>query len=100
MAKVPDGFTTQLDDRMVAVAAKLATGGVFMLRRHYEDDENHPGMWVCSMEFGREAPDSPMAGGAGYGFGGTWEEAVDEALNRKHPEGEVIEATIDLGPDE
>jgi hypothetical protein len=36
--------------------------------------------WVAGIEFGREAVDSPMAGGAAYGLGATAEEAISSAL--------------------
>jgi hypothetical protein len=35
-------------------------------------------------EFGREAPDSPMAGGASYGIGDTIEEALVDVYNDLH----------------
>ncbi len=38
------------------------------------------GEWSCALTFGREAPDSPMAGGAAYGFGPTVDDALVEAL--------------------
>lgn len=40
-----------------------------------EDD----GEWIVAIEFGREADDSPMAGGAAYGAGSTMAEALDSA---------------------
>lgn len=38
------------------------------------------GEWYVAMEFGREAEDSPMVGGAAYGHGTTLEAALNEAL--------------------
>lgn len=35
-----------------------------------------PDGWAAGVEFGREAPDSPMAGGAAYGMGTTAAEAL------------------------
>jgi hypothetical protein len=32
-------------------------------------------------EFGREAPDSPMYGGASYGIGDTLDEALDQVID-------------------
>lgn len=37
--------------------------------------------WIAAMEWGREAPDSPMAAAAAYGAGDTAEEAM-RALDR------------------
>lgn len=35
--------------------------------------------WSVMAEFGREAPDSPMVGGAAYGMGDTLREALEPA---------------------
>lgn len=43
------------------------------------------GDWSVSAQFGREAPDSPMAGGALYGYGSTPQDAIQEALNDLSP---------------
>lgn len=41
---------------------------------------NRDGEWLIGCEFGREAEDSPMAGGALYGIGRTFEEAAASAV--------------------
>lgn len=63
-------------DRLNTIIAGLrqAGGGGFSLALH--DD----GQWMAATEFGREAPDSPMAGGASYGMGPTAHAAVDMVL--------------------
>lgn len=38
--------------------------------------------WLCALVFGREAPDSDMAGGAAYGTGETLSEALRAALDQ------------------
>lgn len=43
------------------------------------------GDWSVAVQFGREAEDSPMAGGALYGYGATAEAAVQEALDDLSP---------------
>ncbi len=43
-------------------------------------DEEAPMRWTASAEFGREAPDSPMRGGALYGSGETCREAIEDLL--------------------
>lgn len=46
-----------------------------------KDDTGKPRtLYVFSAEFGREAPDSPMAGGAVYGASDTLDAALHEAL--------------------
>lgn len=37
--------------------------------------------WVVGIEFGQEAPDSDMAGGAAYGMGDTMIEALQKAVD-------------------
>lgn len=37
--------------------------------------------WTVAIEFGREAPDSPMVGGAAYGVASDLREAVEQALS-------------------
>jgi hypothetical protein len=44
------------------------------------DPELEPTPWVVGSTFGREAEDSPMAGGAIYGAGAMLRDALDEAL--------------------
>ena len=39
------------------------------------------GGWVAACVFGREAPDSPMAGGAAYGDGDTADTALSQVLD-------------------
>lgn len=39
------------------------------------------GEWVVSAEFGKEAPDSPMAAGAAYGLGNTLRRALEVAAH-------------------
>jgi len=36
--------------------------------------------WSAMLNFGREAPDSPMAGGSALGSGDTAEEAIDGVI--------------------
>jgi hypothetical protein len=48
------------------------------------------GGWSAMLNFGREAPDSPMAGGSAIGAGDTALEAID---------GVISEAKIEVGPD-
>jgi hypothetical protein len=38
--------------------------------------------WVCAIEWGKEAPDSDIFGGAAYGTGSSMQEAIDQALNQ------------------
>lgn len=40
------------------------------------------GKWFTSLEFGREAEDSPMAGGAAYGVSATAEEAIRQIVEQ------------------
>lgn len=49
--------------------------------------------WLVSMEFGEEAPDSPMVGGAAYGTG----EHLREALLAPARDCRVIEKEVDNG---
>lgn len=37
--------------------------------------------WMAALEWGREAPDSPMAGAAAYGLGESASEAIDKMLD-------------------
>lgn len=50
-------------------------GGTFGLR--YDDEKKD---WSAAMEWGQEAPDSPMYGAAAYGLGETAKEAIDAML--------------------
>lgn len=43
------------------------------------------GSWSVSYEFGAEAPDSTMAGGAAYGTGSTLEVALSQAVGELAP---------------
>lgn len=52
-------------------------GGQFTIA-HDPDDETTP--WLIGSTFGREAEDSPMAGGAIYGVGKNLAMALDMAL--------------------
>jgi hypothetical protein len=54
--------TAQIMERL-AKHVEGAGGGVFGMAL------KESGEWVVSAEFGREAPDSPMVGGAAYGHG-------------------------------
>lgn len=58
-------------DALDRIIDTLEGGGNFGMGRK---DEN--GDWIAASEFGREAPDSPMAGGAAYGAGDTADEAL------------------------
>lgn len=42
--------------------------------------KNEDGTWMVGMEWGKEAPDSPMAGAAAYGLENTLYEALESAL--------------------
>lgn len=59
---------------------KTMDQGVVGVSRHGPDHPRSPNEWSIHMEFGREAEDSPMAGGAAYGMGDTLEEALNQAL--------------------
>jgi hypothetical protein len=50
-------------------------GGSFGLSYSPEREE-----WVVALEWGREAPDSPMAGAAAYGMDSVAAAAVEQAL--------------------
>jgi hypothetical protein len=39
------------------------------------------GPWMAALEWGQEAPDSPMAGAAAYGIGESASEACDQMLD-------------------
>jgi hypothetical protein len=39
------------------------------------------GLWTVAIEWGREAPDSPMVGAASYGMGATAGEALAAAVS-------------------
>lgn len=39
-------------------------------------------MWAVAAEFGRETEDSPVVGGAAYGMGGTWADALEQAASQ------------------
>lgn len=41
------------------------------------DPDSDSDFWLVGLEFGREAEDSPMAGGAAYGTGKTLAEAAE-----------------------
>lgn len=41
--------------------------------------DHHRAEWVVGLEFGQEADDSDMAGGAAYGTGDTYSEAMAQA---------------------
>lgn len=69
----------QLDYQLAAIAKFCRErGGAFSLG--YSDAS---GDWSAMLNFGREAPDSPMAGGSALGSGDTPEEClaglIDEA---------------------
>jgi hypothetical protein len=42
------------------------------------DDEDH--VWMIGMEWGREAPDSNMAGAAAYGLQDKFEDALNQVV--------------------
>lgn len=66
-------------DAMTKVLSTLdEQGGRFALAR---SDERG---WVAGLEFGREAPDSPMAAGAAYGTGDSALEAISRLAADLH----------------
>lgn len=51
----------------------------FLIGLGHDEDE-----WSISYEFGREAPDSPMVGGAAYGVDQDFEVAMRQVLDDLH----------------
>jgi hypothetical protein len=49
--------------------------------------QNRSDGWVCGLEWGQEAEDSPMVGAAAYGVGETIHEAITAALRESSPVG-------------
>jgi hypothetical protein len=45
-------------------------------------EDHHGSEWVVGYEFGREAPDSDMAGGAAYGMGPDLDSAVTQVTDQ------------------
>lgn len=68
-------LSTALIMERLAKHVEQAGGGVFGMALR----EN--GKWVVSAEFGREAPDSPMAGGAAYGLDKDLRRALETAAH-------------------
>lgn len=72
-----DGLTINLStgDKLLAMILYMesAGGGAFGV-----NVKN--GQWSTAAEFGSEAEDSPMAGGAAYGSGETLDECLDQML--------------------
>lgn len=65
-----------LEDKFAAVAKFCAENeGTFAL------GIGEKGGWSAMLNFGREAPDSPMAGGSALGSGDTAEEAIDGVIS-------------------
>lgn len=60
--------------RLLELVGELASPTQVVLSRVGPDG------WLCGIEFGREAPDSPMAGSAAYGSGETPQWALQGAL--------------------
>lgn len=97
MSKTPDETTVEevvrnlldLATQMGGVEKGLAEqGGKIVISHHARQGrdglqvsarENDP--WVVGIEFGQEAPDSDMAGGAAYGMGETMLEALQQAVD-------------------
>jgi len=67
--------TAQIMERL-AKHVEQAGGGVFAMVL-----KQGGGEWVVSAEFGQEAPDSPMAGGAAYGLDGDLRRALETAAH-------------------
>jgi hypothetical protein len=66
-------------DKIVHLIKNLVDQGGGQLTIAY-DPELEPTPWVVGSTFGREAEDSPMAGGAVYGAAADLGEALDQAL--------------------
>lgn len=62
-----------------------ATGDVGHLVISREIRHHEAGDWAIACEFGREAPDSPMSGGAAYGIDPDLETALAQALDDLSP---------------
>lgn len=67
-------------DRLTQIIEGLiaAGGGTFAITLVSKDKEDEH--WVAMAEFGQEAEDSPMVGGASYGMGPSANEAVSTVL--------------------
>lgn len=63
-------------------------GGSFAVQRN--EDAGVP-VWMVSYEFGKEAEDSDMVGGAAYGVGDTPEEALRQVLEQCRLDTETVE---------
>jgi hypothetical protein len=70
--------------KLVAYLGEQEGGGVLLL--HKSDDKTSP--WMVSFEFGKEAEDSDMVGGAAYGAAETAEEAVKQVAAQCGLDGE------------
>lgn len=69
-----------LATQMGGVEKGLTSEGGRVVLSH-DPDRHEDESWVVGIEFGKEAPDSPMAGGAAYGTGGTMLEALQQAVD-------------------
>lgn len=55
----------------------------------YDPDSTDDHSWAVMLNFGREAPDSPMAAGSALGSGASAREALKGALEEAHIDWEV-----------
>lgn len=75
---VPEFVERSSSDMFEMISRTLSEdGGAFGLSYHEKQPE---GRWVAALEWGHEAPDSPMAGAAAYGVGSSAAEAVELML--------------------
>lgn len=66
------GTIQMMDDISTALSKE---GGTFGLS--YDEERKE---WMASMEWGREAPDSPMIGAASYALGPSAGDAIEQML--------------------
>ena len=64
-------------EKLAAIIGHAERQGPYRFGFGYDDDQK---AFFVGYEFGKEAPDSPMFGGASYGSGETLDQALDEVI--------------------
>lgn len=69
--------TAQMMEMIAKYVEEAGGGGFAMVQR----EQNGEMSWIVSAEFGSEAPDSPMVGGAAYGLDKDLRRALEVAAH-------------------